>query len=282
MERRSLGSSLLVPSVQELAKEQILEVPSRYVRTDQDPVVTSWLTSARPEVPIIDMQRLLTPDSADYELERLHLACRDWVSSNKTFLWRQKTKSIKNSLLINHGKQLINHGLSDSLLEKLKAETQEFFNLPLDEKNKYWQQVGDIEGFGQAFVLSEEQKLDWADMFYLVTLPHDIRRPHLFPKLPLPFRLDSHLVQSEALVGNDRRPRETWVGSLSQTGFTGNFTVVPTGGWVTGFSPELMVDSGYSRSTLFVQWVPRECSGLSLLAVQKKKNNITFLIYSSH
>ncbi|MFS8003166.1 putative codeine 3-O-demethylase [Helianthus anomalus] len=165
MERRSLGSSLLVPSVQELAKEHISEVPPRYVRTDQDPVVTSWLTSARPKDPIIDMQRLLSPDSADYELERLHLACRDWGFF-----------------------QLKNHGLSDSLLEKLKAETQEFFNLPLDEKNKYWQQAGDIEGFGQAFVVSEEQKLDWADMFYLVTLPHEIRRPHLFPKLPLPFR----------------------------------------------------------------------------------------------
>ncbi|MFS7915812.1 hypothetical protein Hanom_Chr02g00169711 [Helianthus anomalus] len=67
------------------------------------------------------------------------------------------------------------------------------------------------------------------------------------------------------------RPRETWVESLSQTGFTGNFTVVPTGGWVTGFSPELVVDSGYSRSTPFVQWMPRECSRLSLLAVKKKE-----------
>ncbi|MFS7924590.1 hypothetical protein Hanom_Chr03g00274411 [Helianthus anomalus] len=84
-------------------------------------------------------------------------------------------------------------------------------------------------------------------------------------------KFNSHLVQSEALVGNDRRPRETWVGSLSQTGFTSNFTVVPMGGWVTGFSPELVVDSGYSRSTPFVQWMPREYSGLSLLAVQKKK-----------
>ncbi|MFS7998651.1 hypothetical protein Hanom_Chr12g01156401 [Helianthus anomalus] len=72
-------------------------------------------------------------------------------------------------------------------------------------------------------------------------------------------------------MGNDRRPRETWVGFLSQTGFTGNFTVVPTGGWVTGFSLELVVDSGYSRSTPFVQRVLRECSGLSLLVV--KKNN---------
>ncbi|MFS8028460.1 hypothetical protein Hanom_Chr16g01510831 [Helianthus anomalus] len=32
-----------------------------------------------------------------------------------------------------------------------------------------------------------------------------------------------------------------------------------------------MVDSGYSRSTPFVQWLPREYSGLTLLAVQKKK-----------
>ncbi|KAM0022175.1 putative cullin [Helianthus debilis subsp. tardiflorus] len=83
-------------------------------------------------------------------------------------------------------------------------------------------------------------------------------------------RFDSHLVQSEALVGSNRRPRETRVGSLSQTGFTGYFTVMPMGGWVTRFSPKLVVDSGYSRSTPFVQWVPRECSGLSLLAVQKK------------
>ncbi|KAJ0600748.1 hypothetical protein HanIR_Chr03g0120671 [Helianthus annuus] len=37
----------------------------------------------------------------------------------------------------------------------------------------------------------------------------------------------------------------------------------PTGRWVTGFSPELvMCDSGYSRSTPFVKRVPQECSGL--------------------
>ncbi|MFS8005145.1 hypothetical protein Hanom_Chr13g01233991 [Helianthus anomalus] len=53
-----------------------------------------------------------------------------------------------------------------------------------------------------------------------------------------------------AMIGD---PLETWVGSLSQTGFTGNFTVVPTDGWVTGFSPKLVVDLGYSRSTPFVQ-----------------------------
>ncbi|KAJ0455325.1 hypothetical protein HanIR_Chr15g0749931 [Helianthus annuus] len=64
-------------------------------------------------------------------------------------------------------------------------------------------------------------------------------------------RLNFHLVQSVAFVGNERRPKETLVRSLIQTGFIGNFTVVPASGWVTGFSLELVVDSGYSRSTPF-------------------------------
>ncbi|GMP72006.1 hypothetical protein CsSME_00030204 [Camellia sinensis var. sinensis] len=67
-------------------------------------------------------------------------------------------------------------------------ETQEFFNLPMEEKKKFWQDPGDVEGFGQAFVVSEEQKLDWADLFFLTTLPTHLRKPNLFPMLPLPFR----------------------------------------------------------------------------------------------
>jgi isopenicillin N synthase-like dioxygenase len=37
-----------------------------------------------------------------------------------------------------------------SLLEKVKLDIQEFFKLPMEEKKKYWQQPGDLEGFGQA------------------------------------------------------------------------------------------------------------------------------------
>ncbi|GKV34393.1 hypothetical protein SLEP1_g42768 [Rubroshorea leprosula] len=84
--------------------------------------------------------------------------------------------------------QLVNHGVSASLLEKAKKEIQDFFNLPMEEKKKYWQYPGEQEGFGQAFVLSEEQKLDWGDLYFMITLPHHFRKPHLFPKLPLSFR----------------------------------------------------------------------------------------------
>ena len=70
----------------------------------------------------------------------------------------------------------------------MKVGIKEFFNLPMEEKKRFWQEPGDVQGFGQAFVISEKQKLDWADMFYMITLPTHFRKPHLFPKLPISLR----------------------------------------------------------------------------------------------
>ena len=84
--------------------------------------------------------------------------------------------------------QMVNHGVSSAFLEKVKKEVQEFFNLSMEEKKKYWQRPGDVEGFGQSNVVSEEQKLDWSDTFIMISLPENLRKPHLFPKLPLPLR----------------------------------------------------------------------------------------------
>lgn len=83
---------------------------------------------------------------------------------------------------------MVNHGVDSSFLEKVKAEIQNFFKLPMEEKKQFWQSPEDIQGFGQAFVVSEDQKLDWADMFFLITLPYHFRKPHLFSKLPLSLR----------------------------------------------------------------------------------------------
>ncbi|GMJ00688.1 hypothetical protein like AT4G25310 [Hibiscus trionum] len=83
----------------------------------------------------------------DVELEKLHHACK-----HCGFF------------------QLRNHGVSSSLVEKVKKGIQGLFNLPVEEK-KLWQRPGEIEGFGQSFVVSEEQKLDWGDMFFITCHP---------------------------------------------------------------------------------------------------------------
>ncbi|RDX96309.1 Protein SRG1, partial [Mucuna pruriens] len=173
--KKPLGTSLLVPSVQELAKQNTSTVPQRYIQPQyEDTVVFSEEANSILEIPIIDMQSLLSVESASSELANLHLACKQWGFF-----------------------QLVNHGVSSSLVEKVKLEVQNFFNLPMSEKKKFWQSPQHIEGFGQAFIVSEDQKLDWADMFFMTTLPTHSRMPHLFPQLPLPFRDTLELYSQE-------------------------------------------------------------------------------------
>ncbi|XP_031130872.1 protein SRG1-like isoform X1 [Ipomoea triloba] len=155
---KTLGGTLQVPCVQELAKQSPEIVPPRYFRDDLDPAAP-----AQREIPVINMANLLQGDCE--ELKKLDIACKEWGFF-----------------------QLISHGVSSSLIEKMKSDTKDFFNLPMEEKKKFWQETGDLQGFGQAFVHSEEQKLDWCDLFYIITSPTYLRKSNLFPNLPLPFR----------------------------------------------------------------------------------------------
>nr|XP_009610877.2 uncharacterized protein LOC104104482 [Nicotiana tomentosiformis] len=156
----NFGKSLLVPSVQELAKEHLTNIPARYVRPEQESQAISD-EAVGPIVPVIDLKKLISGDSMDSELQKLHSTCQQWG-----FL------------------QVINHGVTPSILENFKREVIQLFRLPMEEKKKLWQQEDNHEGFGQLFVVSDEQKLDWSDMFYLTTLPPHIRQMDLFQKLP--------------------------------------------------------------------------------------------------
>ncbi|CAN1167280.1 Protein SRG1 [Linum perenne] len=179
-ELTKLGSSLPVPSVQEMIKDPSFvaagDVPDRYIRPEQDP--PSAATSAV-EVPVIDMGKLVDTTSCCDELGRLHQACLDWGFF-----------------------QLVNHGVSKVLVNKVKKEVKDLFNLEEEEKKKYNQRQGELEGFGQAFVVSDEQKLDWGDMFHITSLPKHLRKPYLFPYLPLPLRdtLDEYSASLKTLA----------------------------------------------------------------------------------
>ncbi|KAF2551630.1 hypothetical protein F2Q68_00037422 [Brassica cretica] len=168
-------NSIIVPSVQEMAKgKMIKKVPQRYVRSGLDKAEITDECGPRTKIPIIDLNRLCSSTYTASEIDKLDLACKEWgfFQANPNFL------------------------------DKLKSEIQDFFNLPMEEKKKLWQQPCDMEGFGQAHVVSEEQKLDWGDMFYLLMQPARLRKPHLFPKLPLPFRecLEAAIIRLSILL----------------------------------------------------------------------------------
>lgn len=70
-------------------------------------------------------------------------------------------------------------------MQNMKAAVEAFFELPLQEKRKYAMAGNDVQGFGQAFVISEQQKLDWGDMIFLITQPPENRKFKHWP-LSLP------------------------------------------------------------------------------------------------
>ncbi|CAL0326482.1 unnamed protein product [Lupinus luteus] len=168
------GTSLVVPSVQELVKQNISNLPPRYIQPQPQHNLAITEPDHTLQIPVIDLQRLLSIEFRSSELAKLHHASKDWGFFH-----------------------LVNHGVSSSLVEKVKLETQDFFNLPISEKRMFWQTPEHVEGFGQAFVVSEDQKLDWCDIFYMTTLPIHMRIPHLFPHLPLPFRDTLELYSKE-------------------------------------------------------------------------------------
>ncbi|EOY18068.1 2-oxoglutarate (2OG) and Fe(II)-dependent oxygenase superfamily protein, putative [Theobroma cacao] len=63
----------------------------------------------------------------------------------------------------------------------MKAAVAAFFELSPEEKKKYATPENDIQGYGQAYVVSDEQKLDWCDIVLLITLPPEIRNLKFWP-----------------------------------------------------------------------------------------------------
>ncbi|WVZ10686.1 hypothetical protein V8G54_015216 [Vigna mungo] len=154
------------PCVKELAKEALSKVPERYVLPNIDPPILSNTQSLSDQIPVIDLANLFLPqEHKPPELEKLHLACKQWGFF-----------------------QVINHGIDMEVVEDVKRGAEELFNLSMEDKKKLWQREGDMEGFGQMISKPKDEPSDWVDGFYILTLPSYLRKPHLFPNLPLPFR----------------------------------------------------------------------------------------------
>ncbi|RZC50088.1 hypothetical protein C5167_018509 [Papaver somniferum] len=162
-----LANGMSVPIVQELAKLTVGEIPSRYICTDGNLLTMGASVIDYETVPVIDLQNLQSrePVIEKLELDRLHSACKEWGFF-----------------------QLLNHGVDASLMDNVRSEIRGFFNLPIIDKMKYGQKDGDEEGFGQHFIVSEDQKLDWVDAFMMFTLPLHSRNPRLTPEFPQPLR----------------------------------------------------------------------------------------------
>ncbi|KAI3710072.1 hypothetical protein L2E82_39845 [Cichorium intybus] len=153
-------------SLQELAKGLQQEVPHRYVQDQREPTYVSDGTLPLPSIPVIDMYELIKILGSDMDqLKNLRSICKEWGIF-----------------------QLVNHGVDKLLVEKMKKEIVKFFDMPLKEKLKYTFEGGEYQGYGQTILHAQDQKVDWADRFYMITNPLHRRKSNLLPILDNWFR----------------------------------------------------------------------------------------------
>lgn len=77
-EERGYGSSLPVPSVQEMVRKDADNVPQRYIKSIEDRPKASDTSSFSHHIPVIDLSLLAGGDGDEDERNKLDAACQEW------------------------------------------------------------------------------------------------------------------------------------------------------------------------------------------------------------
>ncbi|CAI9095448.1 OLC1v1031402C1 [Oldenlandia corymbosa var. corymbosa] len=117
----------------------------------------------------------------------------------------------------------------------MKTAVQEFFNLSLEEKLVYAQQPDGLQGYGQAFVMSDDQKLDWNDML-LIFYYSDIsaRNMKFWPDDPTSFRINYYppCCQADKVIGITPHSDGSQMTLLVQVNEVEGLQILKNGNWV--------------------------------------------------
>nr|QIC54082.1 anthocyanin synthase [Paeonia lactiflora] len=160
----------VAPRVESLATSGIQSIPKEYVRTiEEQTSITNTFEEEKkeegPQVPTIDLKEI---DSEDIKVrekcrEELKKAAMDWGVMH-----------------------LVNHGISDELLERVKKAGEVFFQQPVEEKEKYAndQETGKISGYGSKLANNASGQLEWEDYFFHLVFPEEKRDMSIWPKTP--------------------------------------------------------------------------------------------------
>ncbi|XP_057846213.2 protein SRG1 [Cryptomeria japonica] len=173
---KGTSKTFSVPVDQELASQHLHSLPQRYIRSEKER--PSACPTSHLDIPIIDMDMFW--GESDFcrqkEMEKLGIACQQCGFF-----------------------QAVNHGIPLPLLDRMKGIMRDFFQSPLEEKLKY--EVQERDGYGQAFIASDDQKLDWADRLFLTISPPENRKMKFWPSKPVDFRetVDQYTVEVEKL-----------------------------------------------------------------------------------
>lgn len=158
------------PRVEVLARSGLKTIPKDYVRPEEElksigDIFLEEKTNDGPQLPTIDLEAI---DSDDEERrKKCHVevtkAAVDWGVMH-----------------------LINHGIPDELMERVRNAGRAFFELPVEEKEKYAneQATGNVQGYGSKLANNASGQLEWEDYFFHCVFPPDKTDLSIWPNNP--------------------------------------------------------------------------------------------------
>ncbi|CAN0909744.1 Jasmonate-induced oxygenase 2 [Linum grandiflorum] len=149
--------------VQSLSDSGLHVIPPRYIkpahqRPNNPPII---INNNNNNIPIVDLGG---GTAAEVE-EEISAACREWGFF-----------------------QVVNHGLSPALMDRVREAWREFFHLPMEAKQRYANSPKTYEGYGSRLGVEKGAILDWSDYYFLHLLPPTLKDHRKWPALPSDIR----------------------------------------------------------------------------------------------
>lgn len=158
--------------VQDVAERGLKSIPPQFIRPEHErPAAMATISmnsngseQPAPQIPLIDLSNLGLPSHLHQKtLEEIASACREWGIF-----------------------QIVNHGISEELIQRLQGVGEEFFQLRPEEKEAYANNPtsGNLEGYGTKLAANMDGKLEWLDYYFHMLWPPTRRDFNTWPKHP--------------------------------------------------------------------------------------------------
>nr|QPF47160.1 anthocyanidin synthase [Clarkia gracilis subsp. sonomensis]QPF47161.1 anthocyanidin synthase [Clarkia gracilis subsp. sonomensis] len=168
-------AQVMLPSrVESLSSSGIQSIPKEYIRPKEELTsISDVFAEAKredgPQVPTIDLADIVSEDEVVRETCRAKLkqAAEDWGVMH-----------------------IVNHGIPEELMERVKKAGDAFFQLPIEEKEKHANDQGSgmIQGYGSKLANNASGQLEWEDYFFHLIFPEDKRDLSIWPKSPADYK----------------------------------------------------------------------------------------------
>ncbi|KAJ4807951.1 Flavonol synthase [Rhynchospora pubera] len=153
---------LRVQAVAELSATQN-DIPEEFIMSKPNRPSSTTFTGPTPDLPVID---LANPDRESVT-SAIAEASREWGIF-----------------------QVVNHGVPEELIKKLQLVGNDFFQLPIEEKEAYAANPssGSLEGYGTQFDKDLEGKKSWVDFLFHIVWPQSRINYKVWPQNPASYR----------------------------------------------------------------------------------------------